>query len=832
MTDTWEFASEPFKVYPISNVDISEQGCFSVGVRVYAGDKLIKKVREDVPIKVKKTPDDTPDDINGIKITSENIDDFLDQNGDLIITDGEYAISGKVSCNNLYVKGGQLRVGDILDVKGNAEITGGKTNWFNPISQDVCGGVLTVYGTLNVKGNMTVGTDSGILEMTNSKAVVDVAGDFKITANSTMYRSKLTAGVLKIGGSFESSGKDSGNFKALGDHITHFYSNDSFSVKMNTKDKDDDKNSYFNNLTFTDSAVNNYSGELYTFNVKGYFRQNDTQNPNYVKSELLDRLFKDHTTFGEAEEAVIGRFASLSGSTSLLKTSINAGTNKKIPKEYIDMICAYSEMYFQMEVMNNENDKNFSIEGAEIKIHGFEKEITFYNIPFGDSTAEVTIHFNIMGGGYSSSTADLCEAKWLVFYDNDIGYLSGMAPMTYISTDSLASDLRKFAQEEGHFGDFWYWMTEFVNGFISDYGSFTKADVRGVKCQMAFLDKCYKSLKSHSISPFKYNIKSGSDALKKAKKFADVVNKGNTWISAFLCPVDVEIRDSENNVVGSIVDNKVIVSTNKVTMKAIGDKKYCTFNEYDNYFITLTATGTMDYIIDELNDISTYRRISFNDIPLNLGTVYIGNFECINMLPDENYKLTDNLGNVYTSDFDEVDLNGNIKSLITEADQPSQPTPSIPSVPSNPSTDNSGNQGGSTINSTAPASTSFNVKLENKITGKTGKAKATRTDKNITINVGRENNGYYANIYNTNGNLIDSVKIKNGKAKFTISSDIDFYIVIDQDSHLEYEDVSSGAGIYELFEEKKEPFCMIIIVITALGFLSVAIAKRYQKNKR
>ena len=137
------------------------------------------------------------------------------------------------------------------------------------------------------------------------------------------------------------------------------------------------------------------------------------------------------------------------------------------------------------------------------------------------------------------------------------------------------------------------------------------------------------------------------------------------------------------------------------------------------------------------------------------------------MLPDENYKLTDNLGNVYTSDFDEVDLNGNIKSLITEADQPSQPTPSIPSVPSNPSTDNSGNQGGSTINSTAPASTSFNVKLENKITGKTGKAKATRTDKNITINVGRENNGYYANIYNTNGNLIDSVKIKNGKAKFT-----------------------------------------------------------------
>lgn len=47
-----------------------------------------------------------------------------------------------------------------------------------------------------------------------------------------------------------------------------------------------------------------------------------------------------------------------------------------------------------------------------------------------------------------------------------------------------------------------------------------------------------------------------------------------------------------------------------------------------------------------------------------------------------------------------------------------------------------------------------------------------------------------------------------------------------------YEDVSSGAGIYELFEDKKEPFCMIVIIIAAIGFLSIIIIKRFSKNKQ
>lgn len=42
--------------------------------------------------------------------------------------------------------------------------------------------------------------------------------------------------------------------------------------------------------------------------------------------------------------------------------------------------------------------------------------------------------------------------------------------------------------------------------------------------------------------------------------------------------------------------------------------------------------------------------------------------------------------------------------------------------------------------------------------------------------------------------MFEAVRITSGKAKFTIQSDVDFYIVIDKDSHLEYEDVSSGAG--------------------------------------
>lgn len=266
------------------------------------------------------------------------------------------------------------------------------------------------------------------------------------------------------------------------------------------------------------------------------------------------------------------------------------------------------------------------------------------------------------------------------------------------------------------------------------------------------------------------------------------------------CPVRMNVYDENHLLVGSLSkENSNVTKGYEDYIYRIEETDSCIACVPIDYNVEIIGLddGTMKVIGSYYNGKGQESTFSYNNVPIN-----------------SEYKST-------------VTVDVNKLELIT-----ADISPSKPSAPSNPSTDNSGNQGGSTINSTAPASTSFNVKLENKITGKTGKAKATRTDKNITINVGRENNGYYANIYNTNGNLIDSVKIKNGKAKFTISSDIDFYIVIDQDSHLEYEDVSSGAGIYELFEEKKEPFCMIIIVISALGFLSVAIAKRYQKNKR
>lgn len=841
--EIWEAYNEEISIYPYGDFNKED---VSITVLISEGNKIIKTTVKNIKINIieyKEEPTSgTETDITGaVFINSQNIGEYKDQNGDLIIEDGSYAISGNISCNNLYVRGGKLCIesNSTLNVLGNVEVTGGKTNWFNPISTDEIGGVLSVDGTLNVGGNMLIGTDCGILNMTFSKNIIDVKGNVTVTTNSTEYNCRLSNGVLKIGGSFESSGKFSGNFKATDKHITHFYGSDPFSIKMNTKNKDDEKNSYFNNLTFTDSAVKNFNGDLYTFNVKGYFRQNDTKNPNYIKGELLDRLFKDHTTFGAAEEAVVGRFAALTGGTSALKTSIKSIAGKKIPKDYIDMICAYSEMYFQMEVMNNENDSIFDIEGAEIKIHGFKKEITFYDVPFGNTTAEFSVDFNVVGGGFASSTADLCSAQWTAFYDG--GYISGLAPMTYISTDSLAADLRKFAEDEGHFNDFWYWMEEFVKGFVDDFGSFTKIDVKGTKCQIAFLDKCYKSLKKHDISPFKYTIKDGNDALKKAKKFADVVNKKSSWFSAILCPVDVEITDSLGNVVGSIVDNNVVVSTNKVTMTAIGDKKYCAFNENDNYSIKLTATGsgTMDYIVEGICENITYRRVSFNNLPLYPGTVYTGKMECINMLPYEDYKLIDNQGNIFLAESDIVDLNGSIEPLNVPV-SPSDPTPSTPSTPSDNNNNNS-NQGGNSSSPSVPSSgdfvsgtstsDSFSVKVENKITGKTVKVTVKRSGEKVTVNLGKDNKGYYANIYAIDESLIDSVNIKSGNTKFNVPTGVDFYIVIDKEPHFEYEDVSSAAGIYELFEEKKDPFCMLIIVIAALGFLSASIASRCQKNK-
>ena len=140
----------------------------------------------------------------------------------------------------------------------------------------------------------------------------------------------------------------------------------------------------------------------------------------------------------------------------------------------------------------------------------------------------------------------------------------------------------------------------------------------------------------------------------------------------------------------------------------------------------------------------------------------------------------------------------------------------VPSVPSN-----------------IPSVKTWNVPVENLITGKTTSATAKLNGSDITVNLGVKNNGYYANLYSETDELIDVVLIKKGSIKIVGSEDDNFRIVIDTEPHYEYDDVSSDAGIFT--EEQsvdfssEVPYAAIIVIIAVTGAFVMELKKRRNK---
>ena len=87
---------------------------------------------------------------------------------------------------------------------------------------------------------------------------------------------------------------------------------------------------------------------------------------------------------------------------------------------------------------------------------------------------------------------------------------------------------------------------------------------------------------------------------------------------------------------------------------------------------------------------------------------------------------------------------------------------------------------------------SITVSVKNIITGKTSNARAKINGNKVTVNLGRDNDGNYANIYTIDDEYIYSALIENGKAKFNISEGVKFKVVIDSSAY--GEDVSSAAS--------------------------------------
>ena len=91
------------------------------------------------------------------------------------------------------------------------------------------------------------------------------------------------------------------------------------------------------------------------------------------------------------------------------------------------------------------------------------------------------------------------------------------------------------------------------------------------------------------------------------------------------CPVDVYVYDSSHNLCGEIVNNEVNTSYDDLFMYVENDAKYVTFYD-DNYYIKLVGNdnGEMNYEIEEIENDSITRKISFENISLGNGKTYTG----------------------------------------------------------------------------------------------------------------------------------------------------------------------------------------------------------------
>ena len=155
------------------------------------------------------------------------------------------------------------------------------------------------------------------------------------------------------------------------------------------------------------------------------------------------------------------------------------------------------------------------------------------------------------------------------------------------------------------------------------------------------------------------------------------------------------------------------------------------------------------------------------------------------------------------------------------SDDPTTPDkPSTPNNPNNPTTPNAPGNGGSSSNTAVipvngTITKTMTVKVENKVTGKKSKVAAKKTGSSVTVKLGTENDGCYANVYTTDDEYICSAIIENGRAKFNVSNDVKLKIVIDSIAY--GEDVSSGAGAFGASAAENLPYAVITIVIAIVG---------------
>ena len=601
-----------------------------------------------------------PDAYSGkcIVVTASSINSTKD----LVVSEGEdVVVKGDVSCNNLYVNGGTLTIcsKSTLNVIGNAVVSGGSTNWLNPISTDKCGGVLEVNGKLKVGNDLTVSEPCGILNMRNSGCSVTVMNNFLITTNSTTYTCTLTEGTLSVGGKFEASGKYSGNFKASQNHLT-VLSGNSFDVVMDKSD------SHFNHLALSDEAYSSFTSgtekELYSANIKGRFYKLSDKN-----SDLTKYLSDNNPVLRQLDET----YNNYMGKSDF-KDNMSS-LKKYVSSEFFDKIVADTMFFCDMENMaiatnSSESGLNFAQWFTDISFVAYFNNgntVLEMNAP-NEPTVYVCVAWlgQSIGSKKSTVSASLFNVRYIVDCGND-KYITGdrVCTLSFKDLDNLGNSLVEIYKDttntNGTIDDYLTWFKKYVLASYSDLntifnaatGTNGKLDLTDINVLTNLTQKTYKAVKNKNLGSFA--IKSPADVSKLPKKITTFLSSDKSaWDIATLisCPVNVVVKDSTGAIVAYVFDNKVKVTSDEADISVInGDQKYIRFSSIDDYTLELTGTdsGTMSYYVYECDSDEINRSFCADNIPLTDGIKYTGKVDSITDCSADDFSLTDDDGEKY-----------------------------------------------------------------------------------------------------------------------------------------------------------------------------------------
>ena len=373
--------------------------------------------------------------------------------------------------------------------------------------------------------------------------------------------------------------------------------------------------------------------------------------------------------------------------TSTLRSSFS-DLQKYISDKAFNKIIADTEMFCTFEALSLPTDGDYDLSSifgydgmkassfldigkkALLEFPKVEVNKNFYRTK---KTVTVFVQLDNTGASIGGATASWCVASWYIkISDKECVKGGEKAQIVYSSLDSIKSELKQIyinnTHTSGSIEDYLAWVKTAIKDYINVGIPIAKVKVKSAEGIVNLIKNLSDSVKESNLDVFR--LSSVKDVTGLFDNIYDVGSGKYKLISIF-CPVDVMITDSNGNILGSIVDNRVEVTSDDVQMSVDGDKKYCRISMFDDYDIQLTGSdsGTMDYIVEEVINDEVIRKSSFDNLDLTNSILYSGTINDIIFQSDDAYALTTNDGVTVAPDDDSysftLDEFSDVMSTIT-----------------------------------------------------------------------------------------------------------------------------------------------------------------------